>query len=210
MTMNNYNDNVFINCPFDDEFDGIFHAMVFAIFDCGFIARCAKEENNSADVRIEKIFNIINQSKFGIHDISRTELCPKTKLPRFNMPLELGMFLGAKKYGDLKQKKKVCLITDKTQYRYNKYISDINGQDIKSHGNNISKSVKMVSDWLRNCSSTVKRKKIPGGSEIARRYRIFTKELPNICSEAKIQVSELGFNDYAGFVSVWINQNKTA
>lgn len=136
MTKGKYESNVFINCPFDDVFDGIFHAMVFAIFDCGFVARCAKEESNSADVRIEKIFKIISESKFGIHDISRTELCPKSKLPRFNMPLELGMFLGAKKYGGGAQKKKVCLITDKTQFRYNKYISDINGQDIKAHKNN--------------------------------------------------------------------------
>lgn len=205
--MKNYTSNVFINCPFDDGFDGIFHAMVFAIFDCGFIARCAKEENNSADIRIEKITNIIKQSKYGIHDISRTELSKKSKLPRFNMPLELGLFLGAKKYGDSKQKQKICLITDKLKYRYFKYISDINGQDIQAHSNKIGKSVKLVSDWLRNSS---KKQSIPGGIEIARRYKLFTKELPKMCLELKIEVKELGFNDYTGFVSEWIKQNKTA
>lgn len=210
MSIKNYNDNVFINCPFDDQFNGIFHAMVFAIFDCGFIARCALEEANSADVRIEKIFGIISQSKYGIHDISRTELCTKTKLPRFNMPLELGMFLGAKRYGDTKQKKKICLITDKTRYRYNKYISDINGQDIKEHKNSKNTSVEVVSNWLRSNSIESRRKSIPGGKEISRRYRLFCKELPSICSEAKIEVEELSFNDYSGFVSGWISQNSTA
>jgi hypothetical protein len=206
VTLKNYADNVFINCPFDEEFDDIFHAMVFAIFDCGFTARCAREENNGADVRIEKIANIIKQSKYGIHDISRTEPCTKTKLPRFNMPLELGMFMGAKRYGDSQQKKKVCLITDKVKYRYFKYISDINGQDIQAHGNNITKSVRLVSDWLRNSS---KRKTIPGGTEIARRYKLFSKELPEMCRVSKIKHKELGFNDYSEFVSEWIRQNKT-
>ncbi len=207
MTIRNYADNVFINCPFDEKFDDMFHAIVFAVFDCGFTARCAREENNGADVRIEKIANIIRQSKYGIHDISRTELCSKTNLPRFNMPLELGMFMGAKRYGDAQQKQKVCLITDKTKYRYFKYISDINGQDIQAHGNKITTSVKLVSDWLRNSS---KRDTIPGGIEIARRYKLFSKELPEICKVSKIEKKELGFNDYSTFTSEWIRQNKTA
>ena len=44
----------------------------------------------------------------GIHDISRTESSGKPRLPRFNMPLELGMFLGAKQYGDGQQKDKAA------------------------------------------------------------------------------------------------------
>lgn len=207
--MTHYRDNVFVNCPFDDKFNGIFHAMVFAVFDYGFIARCAKEENDSGAVRIEKIINIIKQSKFGIHDISRTELCKKTKLPRFNMPLELGLFLGAKKFGDREQKQKACLITDREPFRYNSYISDINGQDIQSHHNDISTAVQVVADWLRNSSPKLRRKKIPGGTEISRRYELFSKELPKMCKEAKITVKELGFNDYTDFVSEWIKQNKT-
>jgi len=205
--MQNYSENVFINCPFDDQFNGMFNAIVFTIFDCGFIARCALEESNGADIRIEKILNIIKQSKYGIHDISRTEICTKTKLPRFNMPLELGMFLGAKKYGDAKQKQKVCLIMDKSAHRYEKYISDIKGQDISAHGNQINKSVELVTGWLR---TSTKRKTIPGGNEISRRYKLFSKKLPEICKEFKIKEKELKFNDYAGFVSEWIRQNPTA
>lgn len=204
--MKNYEDNVFINCPFDEDYSDIFHGMVFTVFDCGFIARCAKEENNSAAIRIEKITNIINQSKYGIHDISRTELSKKTKLPRFNMPLELGLFLGARKYGDKLQKQKICLIMDKQEYRYEKFISDIKGQDIFSHKNNINNAITLISGWLRNSS---KRKSIPGGSEIFRRYKLFTKELPEMCKVSKIKLSELGFNDYSGFVSEWISQNPT-
>ena len=91
-----YTDNVFINCPFDDEYTELFYAAVFAIFDCGFVARCTLEDDDSGQVRIDKIQAIIKICKYGIHDVSRTELCDQNNLPRFNMPLELGMFFGAK------------------------------------------------------------------------------------------------------------------
>ena len=100
-----YNDNVFINCPFDSAYKHLFDAMVFAIHDCGFIPRCALEEDAS-QVRIDKIYSIIADCRYGIHDISRTELDEGSGLPRFNMPLELGVFLGAKKFGIEEQERK--------------------------------------------------------------------------------------------------------
>ena len=93
-----YEDSVFINCPFDEEYEKLFQALVFAIHDCGFVARCALEASDSGEVRIKKILDIIDECKFGIHDISRTALSRNTKLPRFNMPLDLGLFLGAKQF----------------------------------------------------------------------------------------------------------------
>lgn len=101
-----YNDNVFINCPFDAKYKSLFDAMVFAVHDCGFIPRCAREEDDASEVRIDKIYNIIADCRYGIHDISRTELDEDSNLPRFNMPLELGIFLGAKKFGTEEQKRK--------------------------------------------------------------------------------------------------------
>ena len=107
------NYNVFINCPFDKEYKPILDAIVFTIYACNFIPRSALEENDSGNVRFEKIIEIISDSKLGIHDISRTELDKKTSLPRFNMPFELGLFLGAKKFGAFDQSKKRTLILDK-------------------------------------------------------------------------------------------------
>ncbi len=93
-----YENSVFLNCPFDLEYQEIFYSIIFAIQDCGFLARCALEINDSGMVRIEKIFRIIEGCKYGIHDISRTEISETYQLPRFNMPLELGLFLGAKRW----------------------------------------------------------------------------------------------------------------
>jgi hypothetical protein len=94
-----YHNSVFLNVPFDRSYKRLFEAAVFAIYDCGFIARSAKEDEDSSTPRVEKIYELIHESKYGIHDISRVTLDPKNRLPRFNMPLELGIWLGSKRYG---------------------------------------------------------------------------------------------------------------
>ena len=117
-SLNKYNLNAFINCPFDDDYADLFSAIVFTVHDCGFVARCAQEDNNAGRVRVDKILEIIGECRVGIHDISRVALDLKSKLPRFNMPLELGLFLGAKQYGSGRQKDKVCLVLEKERYRF--------------------------------------------------------------------------------------------
>jgi hypothetical protein len=87
-------------------------------------ARCALEIDDGSQVRIERILRIISECRFGIHDLSRTELDRRNRLPRFNMPLELGLFLGAKRFGNRAQREKVCLILDREPYRYQRFISD--------------------------------------------------------------------------------------
>jgi len=201
-----YSENVFINCPFDKKYQKIFDAIIFAVFDCGYVARCALEINDASQIRIEKIKHIIANSKFGIHDISRTEPDEKSKLPRFNMPLELGMFLSAKQFGDKKQNIKVCLILDRKSFRYQRFISDIAGQDIQAHENRPEKAITTIRNWLRSSS---KRKTIPGGREIYRRYRLFRKELPELCKEIRIDEDELTFNDYTNIVSDWLSMANT-
>ncbi|MCP5103083.1 MAG: hypothetical protein GY950_06885 [bacterium] len=204
MPKSRYTNSIFVNCPFDGEYIPIFNAILFTVFDCGYLPRCALELDDSSEVRIDKITKIISECKYGIHDISRTELGKDTNLPRFNMPLELGLFLGAKRFGDEKQKKKICLVLDRKPYRYQTFISDIAGQDIRSHTNNDSEAIKIVRNWLRSIS---RRMTIPGGSEILRRYRLFLSELPILCGKLKLTIDEMTFNDYTSIIPIWLKQN---
>ncbi len=143
-----YSRQVFLNCPFDDGYRPIYEAIIFAVLHCGFVIRCARERDDSGETRIGKIVEIIRESQFGIHDISRVECDEVNGLPRFNMPLELGLFLGAKSFsGEKQQKRKRCLILDSEPYRYQKFISDIAGQDIRSHGGVPLEALKQT----RNC-----------------------------------------------------------
>ncbi len=130
-----YDQNVFINCPFDDTYLPLFRSLSFAVFECGLRPRCAREVYDAGEVRIEKIVRIIRDCRWGIHDISRTDLNTRG-LPRFNMPLELGPFIGARRFGTGVQTRKSCLVLDRQTHRYQEFISDIAGQDIDAHHDN--------------------------------------------------------------------------
>jgi hypothetical protein len=202
-----YASSVFINCPFDADYLQLRNALIFAIYDCGFIPRCALEEDNGGNVRFEKIQHLIEQSKFGIHDISQTELDNTTGLPRFNMPLELGVFVGAKRFGRGSHKTKNCLILDREPYRYQAFISDIAGHDIRSHDRDIETLITCVRNWLNSASG---RKTIPGGREIFRRFTQFEADLPDMCAKIPIDVDELTYNDYSTFISEWLRLTSAA
>jgi len=197
-------DNVFINCPFDPAYKPMFDAIVFAIFDCGFRARCSLEEEDTGEVRIDKILRIIRNCRYGLHDISRTELCPDNNLPRFNMPLELGLFIGAKKYGNDEQSKKKYIVFDRDRYRFQMFISDIAGQDIKNHNNEPERAMRAVQSWL---SSSSNRKTVPTFKTIQEHYSQFQIDLPGICLSLNHDITELTFNDYATLVTEWLSVN---
>ena len=40
-----------LSLPFDSDYKPLFDAIVFAVHDCGFIARCALEEGDASQVR---------------------------------------------------------------------------------------------------------------------------------------------------------------
>ena len=182
----------------------MFRAIVFAVVDCGYSPRTALEFVDSGDIRLQKIENLIEGSKYGIHDLSNMELDKDSKLPRFNMPLELGIFLGAKRYGDKVQKKKRLLVLDKERYRYQKSISDISGQDIKSHGGKEDRAIRCIRDWLQTASG---RSTLPGAGHITKRYRAFETALPFICDALKLDVDELTFNDLWETIVAWQKEN---
>lgn len=203
-----YDQNVFVNCPFDPDYAAIFDAIVFAIHDCGFVARCAREVDDSAQVRVDKIYDIISECRLGVHDVSRTELDTSLGLPglpRFNMPLELGIFLGARKFGPPKQRGKKCMVLDREKFRYQAYLSDISGQDIKAHDDDPTTAVKVVRDWLSH--SARKEVMLPGGKRMAERYDLFLKELPELLVEVEIEKDELIYNDYTTLLVGWLKAN---
>ena len=115
--------------------------------------------------------------------------------------VELGIFLGAKKFGVGEQEKKKCLVMDREEYRFQKFISDISGQDVVSHEKSPEEVVKVVRDWLRTSSG---RQTIPGGGIIWRRYRDFQRNLPQVAQRFRLEVEDLIFNDYTYIVAEWL------
>jgi hypothetical protein len=196
---------VLINGPFDPQYQTIFEAIVFCVVACGFVPRCTLELTDAAEVRIENIYQLIGQCNHSIHDISRTEVEEQPyHLPRFNMPLELGIFLGAKRFGGASSRKR-CLIMDRAPYRYKRFISDIGGQDIKAHDNSPAKAIRHVRDWLQSAPGKAA---IPGGTKIWQDYRRFRTELPVIAEEAQLDPAQLTFIDYLQLVTNWLKLHR--
>src|SRR3954454_16271467 len=199
--MRAYEDSVFVNVPFDRKYSPVRDAIIFVIYDCGFVARSALEVEDSGQARVDKILDIIQQSKFGVHDISRAGIDRKTRLARFNMPLELGFFLGAKRYGDERNQEKRCLILDRSPFRYRSFCSDISGQDIRVHNDQPRDAIRAVRDWLSSHRTDFM---IPGGKTIFDRYERFRAQLPQQAREINLDYRELTFDDYKRLVVGWL------
>lgn len=206
MPASGFGDRVFLNVPFDRRYKALFEALVFAVHDCGYFARCALEGDDGSVVRLNKIFDIVAECQYGIHDLSRTTLDRATRLPRFNMPLELGVFLGAKHFGSTKQQSKTCLILDRDPYRYQVFCSDIAGQDIRAHRNEGALAIGLVRDWLRASRKNASAN-IPGGARITQRYRQFRSDLPEMCDSGGLEAGSLIFLDYRTLVVGWLQGN---
>jgi len=144
----NFNKSVFINCPFDNDYQPMLRVLIFTVIECGFDPRIAIERSDSGEPRIKKIVSILGSSKFSIHDISRSESHVDGSLPRFNMPFELGIDMGCREYGSTEHKSKCCLIVESKKYHYHKVISDISGSDIEIHNNEPIELIKTIRDWF--------------------------------------------------------------
>jgi len=203
MPSEEYERNVFINCPFDDDYAPLFEAIVFAINDAGFRPKCARERLDSSQIRLQKIIELIAASRYSIHDLSRTALDATNALPRFNMPLELGIDLGCKAFNP-NCADKSFLIFDSEQYRFQKFVSDIGGQDIHQHGNSAKAAVARVRDWLRTESG---RTDLPGGAAIYSRYENFRADQPAICAELKLDLAQLTFLDFSYTIARWLERH---
>lgn len=198
MAKDSYNQSVFLNCPFDDEFMPLFRAAVFTVLRCDYNPRSAQELEDSSEPRLDRIFRIIEECRYGIHDLSRVEL--DDGLPRFNMPFELGLFFGAKRYGHEEQDRKSCLIFERRAHSYERFISDIKGQDVATHENKPKVLIRRIRDWL---STNERSRSLPGGDALWRGYGRFKRWLPNKCRELHLRDRELTWGDYVNLVYEW-------
>ena len=179
-SLTEYDLSVFVNCPFDKAYRPLHDAIVFTVYDCGFIPRSALEAEDQPQ-RLDRIVEIIGDSRLSIHDLSRAGADRKSGYARFNMPFELGLFLGAMKYGGSRHRSKTFCMLDKERYRYQKFISDLNGYDPHSHSLRVPDAIKCVRNFLRN--QTFVDAKMPGGHDYPSALPSFQKAIAQIRRE---------------------------
>ncbi|TCS11971.1 hypothetical protein EV278_11684 [Caulobacter sp. BK020] len=176
--------------------------MVFTIVVSGYQPRCALDSTDGAEVRVNKIARLIGQCDWGIHDLSRVEVAPGG-LPRFNMPMELGLHLGARLLGEGRHRRKRALILDAERHRYDAALSDISGQDIESHGNDPDEAIRCVRDWLSDHRPR-DAPPLPGARAIRGDYRLFNAELADQLARRRLDLETLTHSDFVYAIRDWI------
>ena len=164
--------NVFVNCPFDSDYEPILQAILFCLVRFGLRPRIATERSNAAEPRIEKIRELIQTSRYSIHDLSRCQASQEGEHYRLNMPFELGMDFGCRQYGGFPFSGKILLILEEEHYRYQAAISDLAGSDIQSHAGNHQTAVRKVRNWLATSFGEIK--SVPASTVLAE-YEDFLK-----------------------------------
>lgn len=141
--------SVFINCPYDPAYNSMRHSMLFTIVTLGYNPRLAIETTDSCVPRLDKIIKLIKESDISIHDLSRIKSKKKNEFSRMNMPYELGLDFGCKKYSSSKKNKskKFLIIGDK-KYDYMRALSDLSGIDIEYHNNKEINLIKAIRHWF--------------------------------------------------------------
>ena len=189
--------NVFVNVPFDADFAPLFDALVFAVMACGYHVRCALEEDDSGDIRLDKLVRLIRDCPQSIHDLSRIEL-GDNDLPRFNMPFELGLALGAKRFGGSPHTRDRIKIMVAEPYKLPAYISDLGGNDPSAHRSNPNEVIRVVRNFLHRS---------PGGgillgpARMVEEFVRFRAELPEIAHRIDFKPEEIGgLSDYRAYL----------
>ena len=113
-------ESVFLNIPYDAGFEDLYLAYIVGLSQLGLRINVTLAVPNQG--RLDTILSLIEGSDFSIHDLSRVEL--SHGIPRFNMPLELGLALYHSKRG---KKPHRVHIFDAKPYRTQRSTSDVNG-----------------------------------------------------------------------------------
>src|SRR5437016_717783 len=84
--------SVFINIPYDSKYERLYVALVAGIVCLARQPRVVLADV-SGDVRLDRLLRMIRSCRVSLHDLSRTGVSqtPAGRVPRFNMPIELGM-----------------------------------------------------------------------------------------------------------------------
>lgn len=123
--------SVFINVPFDSDYEPLYVAMIAGLIGLGFIPRCVLEiPSVGKAIRLDRILECIRECKYSLHDLSRAGIDPRSRCARFNMPFELGLAVAVQ---HLEQDHEWVLFETRS-FRVQKSLSDLNGFDPHIHG----------------------------------------------------------------------------
>jgi len=167
--------DVFLNIPYDNMFQNLCLAYICGISALGFVPRATLEIPGGSR-RLDRIFRLIRNCPFSVHDLSRVELDRKRPpTPRFNMPFELGLCVAWERIG---KKKHTWFVYESRERRLAKSLSDLNGSDPHIHGGTVTGVLREL------CSAFVRSGRRPSIQQLRKVYRDVEKSLPEVLRRA--------------------------
>ena len=201
--------NVFVNCPFDEKYLPLLRPLLFTIIYLGLFPRIALERTDSGESRLSKITQLIRESKYSIHDLSRSEAGAVGELYRLNMPFELGLDFGGRLFGVDEMLQKKTLVLEAKLHRYKAAISDLSGSDIECHFDEPYKVIGVVRNWLKSvCLS-----KAAGPARIEAAFTQFMTEDYNALTAegfSSSDISAIPIGELIGRMYAWAARNSDA
>jgi hypothetical protein len=199
--------NVFVNCPFDEDYLPLLRPLLFTILRLGLTPRIALEELDSGVPRIQKLIRLITESKYAVHDLSRLQASQTGEYYRLNMPFELGIDVGCRLFGNGRWSEKRCLVLEAERYRYQAAISDISNSDIAVHKNSPEAVVTELRNWLTGQLS----RKTPSPSMVWGAFLDFMAWNYDSLKRrgfSEPDIERLPINELLGYMSIWIARQR--
>lgn len=140
---------MFLNVPFDSRYSSLFIALVAGLTGMGRKPRCVLEVESSGPSRLERIFQLIAGCGASFHDLSRVTVSGSQRVPRFNMPFELGLA-----YSLFRSQGHRFFVLEERPFRLQASLSDLNGYDPYVHGSTQAGVLRCVLDCLSGPSTT--------------------------------------------------------
>jgi hypothetical protein len=140
-----FRDDVFLNVPFDEDYEPLFVALIVGLVAFRRRPRCVLEIPSAGRGRIARIFTLLRSCGASVHDLSRVTLSgpPGQRAPRFNMPFELGLACALDQIDD-----HPFVVLEEVPYRVQRSLSDLGGIDAYVHRGSADGVLAALSDWL--------------------------------------------------------------
>jgi hypothetical protein len=162
---------VFLNVPYDKQFERTYLAYVMALSAMGFLPRATLGIGGNR--RLDRIASLIESCSYSIHDLSRVQLNRAPRTPRFNMPFELGVAVAWARTN----RQHGWLVFESVERRLAKSMSDLDGTDPYIHDGT-------VRGVMREVCNTFVRPNQPTVPQMMKMYRDLRRSVPKILRNA--------------------------
>lgn len=168
-------DACFLNIPYDDKFENLYLAYIVGLTAHGLVPTATLGVPRDAR-RLDRIFKLIRECRYSVHDISRIQLDPRPpRAPRFNMPFELGLAVAWTKLNPQRHSWVGC---DEIPHRAVRSISDLAGTDFHTHHGTVSGVLAAL------CNAFVGRTPRPTVPRMKTVYRQLRRAIPELKANA--------------------------